>query len=279
MNSCKVGITDRDGWYKEFELTRNLIYIGSDPGSDIALSASRGAGVAPRHLQLVCAQGDRRRYHVVNLGDTEVVLGEAGDRLIAPRSAADIVPGDRLQLGEFILIFAAQADETGWRPDAVIDQQKPDRLGGVRPVYQHAAVQEQYSSAVIGLQLFLPGTTLDPARPLDGAIILRNLGNKPGVQFKLEVEGLEPDCYDIGPAPILFPNAEKEVPLRLRHARRPQLPAGEHHIAIHASAPEAYPGEIATVSQTLRILPFYHHTLRLIAQSADGVGGIERATC
>jgi len=269
MNLCKVGITDRDGWYKEFMLERNLIYIGSDPSNDIALSAARGAGVAPRHLQLVRAQGDRQWYSAVNLGDTEVVLGQAGDRIIAPRSAADIAPGDRLQLGEFTVVFSAGVGEVSWEPAAVVGSQG---LETSRTAYPRAAApwpggqdrQEQPSSTVIGLQLFLPHTSLDPARPLDGAIMLRNLGNKPGVQFKLEVEGLESDCYDIGPGPILFPKAEKEVPLRLRHPRRPQVSAGEHRIAIHASAPEAYPGEVATVSQTLRILPFYHHTLRLL---------------
>ncbi len=269
MNQCKIGITDRDGWYKEFNLERNLIYVGSDPSNDIALSAARGAGVAPRHLQLVRAQGDRQWYHVVNLGDTEVVLGQAADRIIAPRSAADIVPGDRLQLGEFTVVFSAgiaqsqseaEWGEVGWGSGAAIGSQAPETG---RAAYPYAAAQEQYASAVIGLQLLLPHATLDPARPLQGAVILRNAGNKPGVQFKLEVEGLEPDCYDMGPAPILFPRAEKEVPLRLRHPQRPQLPAGEHRIAIHASAPEAYPGEIATVSQMLRVLPFYRHTLRL----------------
>ena len=270
MNLCKVGITDRDGWYKEFTLERNLIYIGSDPSNDIALSAARGAGVAPRHLQLVRAQGDRQWYYVVNLGDTEVVLGQASDRIIAPRSAADIAPGDRLQLGEFTVVFSTRVGESSWEPATVVSSQGPETS---RAAYPRGAAswpggqdkQEQYPSSVIGLQLFLPHTSLDPARPLDGAITLRNLGNKPGVQFRLEVEGLEPDCYDIGPGPILFPRAEKEVLLRFRHPRRPQVPAGEHRFAIHASAPEAYPGEVATVAQTLRILPFYHHTLRLLS--------------
>jgi len=42
-------------------------------------------------------------------GRHEVVVGETGDRIIAPRSAADIAPGDRLQLGEFAVVFAAGA--------------------------------------------------------------------------------------------------------------------------------------------------------------------------
>jgi hypothetical protein len=275
MNLCKLEITDRDGWYKEFELGKNLIYIGSDPSSDIALSASRGAGVAPRHLQLVCGQGDRKRYYVVNLGDADVVLGQAGDRIIAPRSAVDITPGDRLQLGEFTLVFSASVGEAGWEPDAAPSRQGSERVGSAQAAHPRAAAQEQYLSGVIGLQLVLPVTTLDPARPISGAVILRNLGNKPGAQFRLEVEGLESDCYDIGPGPILFPNAEKEVLLRLRHPRRPQPRAGEHRIAIHASAPEAYPGEIATVSQMLRIVPFYHHMLRLVAESDKGVSAVE----
>ena len=271
MNLCKLEITDRDGWYKEFELGKNLIYIGSDPSSDIALSASRGAGVAPRHLQLVCGQGDRQRYYVVNLGDANVVLGQAGDRIIAPHSAVDIAPGDRLQLGEFVLVFSTRAGEARPEPAAVVGRQGPDRVVSTPAAQRRVAAQEQHHSAVIGLQLFLPYTTLDPERPLEGTVTLRNVGKKPGAQFRLEVEGLETDCYDIGPGPILFPNAEKEVPLRIRHPRRPEPAAGEHRITIHASAPEAYPGETATVSQVLQIIPFYHHTLRLVSESAEGV--------
>jgi len=81
----------------------------------------------------------------------------------------------------------------------------------------------------------------------------------------LTVEGLDDDCYEIGPGPILFPGVSKEVRLRLHHPRRPQPPAGPHQICVRATADE-YPGEEAVVTQKIRIMPFYSHELRLLEE-------------
>ena len=105
-----------------------------------------------------------------------------------------------------------------------------------------------------------------PDHPLTGSITVKNLGNQTGVQFKLEVDGLDPKYYEIGPAPILFPNVEREIYFHLRHPRSPELPAGDYRITIRATAPEAYPGEAAMVSQMIRILPYYSHEVRFVDQ-------------
>jgi hypothetical protein len=81
----------------------------------------------------------------------------------------------------------------------------------------------------------------------------------------MELEGWPSDQYDIGPGPILYPNAEKEVFFRLRHPRGPDLPAGKHRICVRALAPQAYPDQSVEVSQEIEVLPFYSHTLRLVS--------------
>jgi hypothetical protein len=96
-------------------------------------------------------------------------------------------------------------------------------------------------------------------------VTVRNLGNKAGVQFRLEVEGLETGAYEIGPAPVLFPNAQKEVFLRLTHPRKPLPGVGVQRIAVHATAPVAYPGERAMVAQSIRLMPYLHHAVRITA--------------
>jgi hypothetical protein len=254
----RIEITDKNGWQRELPLEKNLIHIGSEPRNDIVLELGRGSGVAPRHLQLVSVQGDRQRYRAINLGDTDILFGDAGDAVLSPRSSADIVDGARLKLGDFTLVFhLGRLGREGVRQPVV-------------PSWAHAAAEtavqtfEQETSAAIGLRLILPGAPLDPERPLEGSVVVHNLGNKPGVQFKLEVEGLEPDCYEMGPGPILFPNVEKAVFLRLYHPRGPRPVAGDHTIRIRATAPEAYPGESTTVSRGIQILPFYNHALRLM---------------
>ncbi|HXF60467.1 MAG TPA: hypothetical protein VNK95_02550, partial [Caldilineaceae bacterium] len=150
--------------------------------------------------------------------------------VVAPRSSAEIASGDLMKMGDFTLIFH----------------------GG-----------EVYSG-VMKLSLEMASTTLGLDRPLEGALRIHHVGNKAAVQFKIELEGLEPEGYEIGPGPVLFPNAEKEVPFRLIHTKRPYPPAGAHRITFHVTAPDAYPGERASISQELQVAPFYRHKMRVV---------------
>lgn len=255
----RVEITDKDGWRKEFPLQKTIIHIGSDSGNDIVLEGWRGGGAASRHLQLISGLGDKQGYRAINLGDAGISMG---DRVLSPLSATDIADGERLQVGEFTLVFRLRERGTA-APPAVVSSEDVSVV--VDSEDASAKVVGEDTSPVIGLSLSLPQSSLEPEHPIEGSVTVRNLGNRPGVQFKLAMEGLDPEVYEMGPGPILFPNAEKEVFLRLRHPQGPHPPAGEHRIRIRITAPEAYPGQSATVSRDIQILPFYKHTLRLVA--------------
>jgi len=232
-------VTNQEGWRKEFLLEKNLIYIGSAPDNDIVLGFEQGGGVAQRHLQLIAMPGG---YRAVNLSDASIMMG---DGQIEPRFAVDVGDGTNLVLGDFDIIFH-------------FDEVLAATASGTSP------------SNAIGLRLSLPRTViLTPDQPVEGAVTIRNLGTESGVQFLLELEGLDPDSYEMGPGPILFPNAEKDVFLRLYHPRKPQPPAGQHYIRIRASAPDAYAGQSAVESREVSILPYYHHTLRLLDASKE----------
>jgi hypothetical protein len=265
-----VEVVDGNGWHKEFSLEKSLIYIGSAAGNDIVLDSSRGSGVAPRHLQLIVLSGDELRYRAVNLGPADIVLDQEAGRVLSPRSAAEIGHGQRLRLGDFGLVFnlsgvaAAAASSI-----AVKTQSAPEGQVAVPPSSLAAAgtaavIDSIVVSEDIGLELALPSATLQPGHPLEGVITVRNMGKEPGVQFKLELEGLDPEFYEMGPGPILFPNVEKGVFLRLDHPRRPSPRAGRHEFSIRASAPQAYPGEHAVVTQEIEIAPYYSHKLNLV---------------
>jgi hypothetical protein len=227
-----IVVTNQDGWRKEFLLEKNLIYVGSTPDNDIVLGFEQGRGVAPRHLQLIAMPGG---YRAVNLSDSNIVIG---DGQIEPRFAVDVDDGTDLVLGDFDIIF--HFDEV-------------------------VGTSSTSPSNAIGLRLSLPRTVvLDPEQPVEGTVTVRNLGTESGVQFHLELEGLDEDNYEMGPGPILFPNAEKDVFLRLYHPCKPHPPAGQHFIRIRASAPDAYSGQNAVESREVSILPYYHHTLRLL---------------
>lgn len=283
----RVEITDRDGWRKEFPLERPLLYLGSDPRNDVVLEAQRGGEVAPRHLQLIALPAQvGGGYRAINLSDWNIPIGQEGGRSLAPRAAVEIVDGDTLRVGDFYLVFhlgAATAGVSALAPHAAApvarpparDRQEPEPVPVVRSAagYQRAisaaaAGQTEFvgvedRSAHMGLKLSLPQARVAPDLPLEGTILLRNLGAEQAVQFRIEIEGLHPDWYQVGPAPILFPNVEKGVALRVQHPRGPAIAAGRHEIQVRASAPDAYPGEEVTVRHDVDIVPYYHHTLAL----------------
>lgn len=255
-----VEITDKEGWRKVFPLSKSLVHIGSDARNDVVLETWRGGGVSGRHLQLIAAPGQGSRYRAVNLGDSDVRLESSGGRLLKPRSATEIADGERVRLGDFVLVFrlsTAAAAAAAAAPPPPLRQ-----AAAASPAAAPARASVAESSSVIGLTLTLPETALFPDRPLEGVVSVQNLGDKPGVQFKLAVEGLDADCYAIGPGPILFPGVAKDVRLRLSHSRRPEPPAGRHEIRVRATADE-YPGEVMAVVQEIEIQPYFSHLLRL----------------
>ncbi len=246
----RIEVTDKDGWKKDYPLQRSICLIGSAPGSDVALDRRHGSGVEPRHLQIIHLPN--QGYRLVNLSDNPILLDETGQQRLDSRAAMEIHAGQRIKVGDFTLAFHAKG--SGSAPVAA--------AGGTASLLPaDTGAVSLHPSDYIGLELLLPQTTLSPEQPVDGFITIRNQGDKPGVQFKLEVEGLSEACYNIGPGPILFPNAEKTLPLRLHHPQQTTPAAGTVQLKIHAVAPEAYPRERATVTALIKILPFYRHTL------------------
>jgi hypothetical protein len=253
--ACSLEITDRDGWQKSYPVTRAIVYVGSDPGDDIVLDRMRGGGVTPRHIQLIAPALGGGAYRLVNLGDSDVPVGSPTARAVPPRSFAPLSDGDVLRLGDFSLVFREM------QPGRALISASAAQPAACLPAVPAAALAA--TSSAIGLRLSLPTAQLWPDRPISGAVVVSNLGAKPGVQFRLEVDGLPADCYEIGPGPLLFPGAEKAVPVRLAHSRRPDPRAGPQRVTFRASAPDAYAGEAAVVSQEITVMPYHSHSLRL----------------
>jgi hypothetical protein len=256
MAQNAVEVVDKEGWRRVYPLQKAIVHIGAGPGNDIVLDSARGGGVAARHIQLIARAGGGQGYRLVNMGDTDILLGASGDRRITPRSFIDLGDGEQVRLGDFTLVFAGGMFAGGASLGPALGSASTG--AGGNPVTATGA------SGGIGLSLSMPRVQLAPHQSLDGSIMVRNMGDKAGAQFKLEIEGLEPDWFEIGPGPILFPGAAKEVSLRLFHPGRPAPAAGDYRFVVRATAPSAYPGESATAVQVIQILPFYSHTLRVI---------------
>lgn len=253
----KLVVIDGDGWRIEYPLNKNLIYIGSNPHSDIVLNAQRGGGVFDRHLQLIPVPTGIG-YRLINLSDQPIPCGDTvhhiGQGQLDPRSYLDISDGQQVKLGDFTLQFygggaiassPAQATALSTTPDAATSQS-------------------------IGLSVRLSDLDLQPDRPIEGEITVQNLGSSGPAQFILKLEGLAEEFYELESGPILAPDGSRDMQLRLYHPKQPYPPAGRHHITIQVTSPDAYPGEQAAVRKVIDIVPFFHHTLTLTPHNGHG---------
>jgi hypothetical protein len=233
MAENRLEVIAPDGWKKEYVLQKPVIFIGSDPGNDIALAADDPT-IAPRHLQLITDPTEG--YRLVNLGDSEVWLGPAAEKGIPPHVSTPLSGNEPIKIGEFIITLRGEM----W-------------VAGGGPTNQ---------SRNLGLNLSLPHSRLEPNQTLEGTLTVFNLGDHPGAQFELDLVGFDPDCYEIEPGPLLSSGADKEMSFWLYH-RGQRPPAGEVTLTIWAAAPKAYPRERVTATRTITVMPFYQYTMRL----------------
>lgn len=239
-----IEIVDKDGWRREFPIQKPLIYIGSDSRNDIVLDGRRGGGVVGRHLQVITLpEGEAGGFRLVNLGNGTLQVGEAKHNL-APHASLDVQGESPIQLGEFTLTLKES--------------------GEVRVSFAGSNGGGLQGSKSIGARVRLSQPQLHPTHPSRGVLTIRNMGDVMGVQFLIEMEGLPDDCCEIGPGPVLFPGAEKEMPFFLHHPKGNRPVAGTHTVTFRVTAPEAYPGESAAVSQRVQLMPIFNHKLRLI---------------
>ena len=243
----RIEIINKMGWRKEFVVDKPIVQIGRDARNDLVLDDGMENGIAPRHAQLLPSSVNRQGLRLINLSDKDILVYAQGGKTevsqllsrppsatVTPRSSGEIGSGDLIKMGDFSLVFQ----------------------GGVT------------YSGVVKLNVEMSSRALGLDRPLTGVLSIHHVGNKAAVQFKIELEGLDPDSYEIGPGPVLFPNAEKQVSFRLTHPKRPYPLAGAHQITFHVSAPDAYPDERATVSTEIQVAPIYRHKMRVVVMDS-----------
>lgn len=232
----KIEVINRMGWRKEFVLEKPIIQIGRDERNDVVLDDGLENDVAPRHAQLLPSSANRNGMRLINLSSSPITVmkqggaAQNGGTTLEPRSSTEIVSGDQAKVGSFTLVFNS---------------------GDSR-------------SEVVRLTIDMPDTYLSLDQPLRGALKIHHVGDKAAVQFRVELQGLDSQFVEVAPGPVLFPNAEKQIEFRIRHPRRPTPPAGAHQITFVVTAPDAYPGEQATISQTIEIAPFHQHRMRVV---------------
>jgi hypothetical protein len=248
-------VIDRSGWTKSFSLEKALLMVGTASYNDIVLPDEPGSGVAPVHLQVMRPALEVGRIRVVNLASSACALVKA------PHSSAS-APRSSASTPEAVSLFpdqagSAPAENIPVAGSASIEMESGDTLilGGFRLVFSLRmlnGIALSTRSENIGIRLEFPNRTLRPGKGLAGQITVINFGSQKRCQFELELEGLPQDCYQIEPAPILFPNSDERLQIRLLH--RCTHPAGGlQKIWLHAVAAAAYPTEELTLPFELDI--------------------------
>lgn len=247
----ELEVINRDGWSRRYPLQKRIISLGSAPHNDIVLDTEFGAGVELLHAQLVAVSQQPNTYTLVNVIDGPIALGQDGRQTLSPSSAISLEDQHCFTLGEFKLVFykTGKVDPT---PNASVAAAPPQASTPVQPIGRR-----------IGLELSLGSTQLFDRQSIQGVLTVRNLGQQSEVKIELKLEGLEPECYDIAPGPVLAAGAVQNVLFSLHHLGHKPL-AGDWRIVIRATAPKVYPGEVATVSEVIQVLPCYHHRMRLL---------------
>ncbi len=239
-----VYVIDRNGWAKTFPITKALTMIGSAGFNDIVLPDEYGSGVASAHLQLISTQTDRRNFKMVNLVNEPLALSLAGARgnvVVPAKGSRNLEDGDSLKLGDFQLTFYLQSAN---------------------------GISLEKRSENIGVTFEMPSLDLKEGRKLTGLITLKNFGQEKRSQFEMDLEGLPSDCYQIDPAPLLYPGGEEKLQIRFFHLGvRP--PAGYCPIKIRVLAVNAYPTEEVIIPVVLNVEPIFRFTVDVDSDAQD----------
>ncbi len=235
-NYGTIQVVDRKGWSKSFPLEKALTMIGSAPFNDIVLSEANGSGVAAVHLQLISIQTAKRGFRLINLVNEPLLLtlsNARGSLELQAKGSRELEDGDVVQLGDFKITFYLQTE---------------------------SGLSIEKSSENIGVKLEMHGVTLRQGSKLTGLMTLKNFGTDKRSQFEIDLEGLPADCYQVDPAPLLYPGGEEKLQIRFFHlGKRPN--AGETPIQIHVTAVDAYPKEKVILPVVLDIEPVYQYSI------------------
>lgn len=278
----QIEIIDREGGLRSVkELNyqqKRFTYIGSDPKNDICLGQpGNEKGVTPKHLQVIVETGDfgtgqtGLRCKAVNLSGSPIEVsassisapsGQAQSQL-ARLSAMVIAGEERLSLGAYDLVFhlgdfQATSEVTPFQvapfQAAAYPAADTSYAEGVKPG----------TGGTIRLRIELPRRPLTPANPLDGRVYVMNMSSRRDVQVTLKLEGLPPECFTLGQAPLLYPGAEQDVNVHINHPGIPKIAPGPLKITISAEMGEGDTRETVSASQEIIVSAFCSHSIHLI---------------
>ncbi len=224
----ELKITSVQGKMKTEVLNKHIVRIGSDVLNDVCL---QGGDIQPFHLQILSESGEDGVTRVVNLTDQPVgITLNRESYWLNPYASAELSHEDEIELGDYAMVVNL-----------------PIKDGLVR--------NSKYFEAALAF----PSETLPTDSILEGHLTIRNLGQK-GAQFKVDVEGLPENCFQIDEVPLLYPSAVEDVNFRVIHQGVvPQ--AGYVTFYVSITSPDHYPDEQVVLQYNIYIAPQYRQKL------------------
>ena len=230
MQPVDLKIIEANGWSKSVKLIKSITLVGSSAGCDIVLNSNQ---ITPVHAQILCSTDLPTGCRLVNFAAPIRIHSMGADLSIDPFSARDIQQEDELVLGDYRIVF-----------DLPLSTEFVQKTSSME-----AALS--FSNAV-----------LRPEYPLEGKLVVKNLGKGGGTQVQVELKGLPPDCYLIDPIPLLYSGAQEEIRVRLFH-KTLYPEAGIQSIFLVVTAPNSYPGEELSIQQKIYVAPVFDQKLEV----------------
>jgi hypothetical protein len=229
-------LIDKNGWTKSVKIEKAITRLGTAASNDVQLQSQAIAAV---HVQLIYTPELPASCKLVNLASEIVVHGDDDAYPIPRLGNIELRDGDEIELGEF-------------------------RVALKIPL----AAEYLRKSNQIDASLSLPEAVMRPDMTTIGQLTIKNIGMQPDCQFRVILQGLPQDCYQIDPIPLMYPDAQEDVRLQFFH-RKHYPSVGFHDVSIHISAPTNYPGEELIIKQGLYVVPVFDQEIALLDDVAD----------
>lgn len=232
-------IVEKSGWSKSLKIDRAVIRVGSASSNDIQLQSPEIAAV---HIQIFNPSVTDSYCKVVNLAHEIAVKVSRDIHKLPSFASVNVRDGDEILLDGYSITFRLPQSTNVLKP--------------ARKIQGNLCLTEAF---------------LRPEHATTGVLTIMNAGEQSGCQFKVEVQGLPADCYQIDPIPLMYQGAQEDVRVQFFH--RTHYPsAGLQTILIKLSSPESYPGEELLIRQEIYVAPVFRQVLELF----DDLNVVER---
>lgn len=216
----KIVLNEQNGRQTSFIPNKSIVSVGYAPSCDLKLAPNIGS---PIHLQVIYSVDQNLdRCKIIIFGPETTLIRQSKRTALSPSSQIEVFDKDEIQIGPYILFF---------------------ELANTSGIIK--------GSSVISASLVFRQTTLSPEKSTIGLLKLQNLGQI-SCQFQLEISGLPGDCIRHNPIPMLPPQGQGQVEIRLsHHGRHPS--AGMHELKFAVASSQAYPGEEVVLIQPIYV--------------------------